>query len=165
MTIKPIDNEDIQKQLQEFLHGIDALMLATVNAEGYPEASYTPFIAYNGCYYILISELASHTRNLKQSAVASVIFIDHKADSHAHTRQRLSCHCDAKLIERSHTDYEAVMQLMQRQFGKLIETLRGLNDFQLFQLKPVKGNFVVGFGQAFAVDFAAAGKVRHRNPD
>ena len=165
MTITPIDNEDIQKQLQEFLLGIDALVLATVNTEGYPEASYTPFIEYNGCYYILVSELASHTRNLKQSAVASVIFIGNKEDSHAHTRQRLSCHCDAKLVERSNTDYEVVLQLMQRQFGKLIETLRGLSDFQLFQLKPVKGNFVAGFGQAFAVDFSAGGKVRHRNPD
>ena len=161
ITSTPDDNE-IEQQLDQFLHGIDALMLATVNAEGHPEASYAPYMEHDGCYYIFVSGLASHTTNLKQSCVASVIFMQKKDDGHAYTRKRLSCHCKAVVIERSNALFESIMQQMEAQFGNLIATLRGLNHFQLLQLSPVKGNFVAGFGKAFEVDFSDGRKIGQR---
>lgn len=159
------DNHDIQQQLDEFLNGIDALMLATINAQGHPEASYAPFIEHAGSYYIFVSGLASHTANLKHSALASVMFMDKMDDDHAYTRKRLTCQCKALVIERSNAVFESILQMMAEQFGNLISTLRGLNDFQLFQLTPVKGNFVAGFGKAFEIDFAKDGEIRHRRPN
>jgi len=165
MVSNPADNNGIEQQLEAFLQHIDALMLATVNGEGLPEASYAPYVEHDGCYYIFVSGLASHTTNLKQSGVAGVIFMDSKDDGQAHSRKRLSCHCDSTVIERSDVLFESVMQQMEEQFGKLIATLRGLNDFQLFKLNPVKGNFVTGFGKAFAIDFPPGGGIRHRRAD
>ena len=165
MNNAPSQNDDIESLLNHFLQDIDSLVLATVNSAGEPEASYTPFVKHEGYYYIFVSELASHTRNLKHSNTASILLMKLNPQDHAHTRKRLSCHCATRSIERDEALYETVMQLMQQQFGSLIETLRSLSDFQLFQLKPEKGNFVAGFGQAFEVDFQQGGKIRHRRPD
>ena len=158
------DIDDIEQQLSAFLHGINALMLATVNSEGTPEASYAPYVEHDGCYYIFISALASHTTNLRHSNAASVLFMNNHDDGHPFTRKRLSCHCRATAIERGDALFESILQLMEKQFGNLIATLRGLGDFQLFQLIPEKGNFVAGFGQAFDVDFPLGGDIRHRRP-
>lgn len=160
----PTKNE-IELQLRKFLHGADALMLATVNGKGLPEASYAPYVEYDGCYYIFISELASHTANLKQSGVVSVMFMERNDDGHAFARKRLTCHCRASAINRGNSQFESIMQLLEKQFGNLIATLRGLKDFQLFQLDPVKGNFVAGFGQAFEVDFPLGGDIRQKKPE
>jgi len=165
MRANTSDTDDIEQQLNEFLNRINALMLSTVNGEGAPEASYAPYVEHDGCYYIFISGLASHTSNLRRAGVASALFMENHADGHAFTRKRLSCHCKATTIERGDALFDSVLQLMEKQFGKLIETLRSLNDFQLFQLKPMRGNFVVGFGQAFEVEFPLGGDIRHRRPN
>lgn len=159
------DLKIIEQQLDEFLHGIHALMLATVNAEGLPEASYTPYVMHEGCYYIFISQLATHTKNLNQSGVASVLFLEADEDAQAYTRKRLSCQCNAKVIDRENALFETVLLKMEDKFGQLIKTLRGLGDFQLLELNPVKGNFVAGFGQAFEIDFPVGGNIRHRKPN
>jgi putative heme iron utilization protein len=159
------NNDDIEQQLHEFLDAANTLMLATVNGAGLPEASYAPYMEHKGCLFIFISGLASHTENLLQSGVASVLLMEAQSDGHAFTRKRLSCVIKASAIAREDDLFESVMQLMEDQFGNLITTLRGLADFQLFQLKPTKGNFVAGFGQAFEVDFPLGGRIRHRNPD
>lgn len=38
---------------------------------------------------------------------------------------------------------------MAERLGKLVETLRGLADFQLFCLTPHRATYVRGFGQTF----------------
>lgn len=165
MNSNTSDNNDIKLQLDEFLLDIDSLMLATVNSEGHPEASYTPYVENNGCYYIFVSELASHTTNLKQSGIANVLFLENQYDGHAYTRKRLNCFCKVTVIDQVNTLFEARIQQMEEKFGKLITTLRGLNDFYLFQLSPVKGNFVAGFGQSFEIDFSSGGGIRHKRPN
>jgi len=161
---KNVDNMNIERELLEFLHGAQSLMLATVNAQGLPEASYAPFVQQDGCYYIFVSALASHTANLKQTGVASVLFTASHDDSHAYARKRLSCRCKARVIARQDALFEAVMQRLEETFGKLIVTLRGLGDFQLIQLEPRQGNFVAGFGKAFEVDFPLGSEIRHKKP-
>ncbi len=164
MNFNPSDKDDTRQQLLEFLSGTSTLMLATVNAEGQPEASYAPYVELDGSFYIFISGLASHTANLKQSGMASALFTETNENDHAFTRRRLSCQCDATVIPRGNTLFETAMQLMEKRFGKLVATLRGLGDFQLFRLEPVRGNFVAGFGQAFEIDFPIGGDIRHRRP-
>ncbi len=165
MTSDTPDMKNIEQQLNEFFQGTNTLMLATVNSEGLPEASYAPYVEHEGCYNIFISELASHTTNLKQSGVASVLFMNPDHDGQEFARKRLTFHCNTKCIEREEALFETIILLMEERFGKLITTLRGLDDFQLFQLNPEKGNFVAGFGQAFEVNFPLGGEIRHRNPN
>jgi len=163
MSAQTPEIKEIEIRLAEFLHDIDALVLATVDGEGQPEASHVPFVEHGDCFYIFVSELASHTRNLQQSGVGSVMFVESGGD-HAFTRKRLTCRCRASVIERDAALFEFVMQLMEDRFGNLVATLRGLGDFHLVQLEPMSGNFVLGFGKAFEVDYSDGRRVRHRNP-
>ena len=166
MTINSQNANDIENQLDEFLNGIDSLMLATISGKGQPEASYAAYMEHERCFYIFVSELASHTQNLKQSGVASVMFMENEADvRHAFARKRLTCQCLATVVGRDEPLFETVMEQMEEQFGNLIATLRGLGDFHLIQLKPLTGNFVAGFGKAFEVDYSQDEGIRRRRPD
>ena len=166
MTTNTPSSQEIENKLEEFHHGIDSLMLATVNGEGLPEASYAAYVEYEGCFYIFVSELASHTKSLKQSGVAGVMFMENEADvRHAFARKRLTCQCQAAAVERNEPLFETVMQQMEERFGNLIVTLRGLGDFHLVQLKPLKGNFVAGFGKTYEVDYSQGGAIKHKRPD
>ena len=44
------------------------------------------------------------------------------------------------------------MQGLGERHGEIVDTLRRLADFQLFRLTPDGGVFVMGFGQAYAID-------------
>lgn len=155
----------IERQLREFLGSIDALMMATVDDDGMPEASYAPYIEHDDCFYVFVSTLAAHTGNLQGAGKASVLFMEPGPDGHAHTRKRLSCRCNATRIARDEALFDDVLQRMEARFGKLIATLRGLGDFQLFQLTPQSGNFVASFGQAFELDFPLGSGSRLKSPD
>ncbi len=159
------DKKNIERQLNGFLQDTHALMLATVNAEGLPEASYAPYVAHEGCYYIFISQLASHTANLQHSGVASVLLMNTEDSGQAFARKRLTCHCKATVIARQEALFESILRLMEERFGKLIRTLRELGDFNLFQLDPIKGNYVAGFGQAFEIDFPLGRDIRLIKPN
>lgn len=53
-----------------------SLFLATQTNKLFPYASYAPFIKEGGDYYIIISKIAKHYGNLKQSPQASIMLIE-----------------------------------------------------------------------------------------
>ena len=164
MTDQIPENDDIKLQLEALFSDLDNLVLATVNSQGEAEASYAPFVEHENRYYLFVSALASHTSNLERTRAAGILFVDRQGTGNAFTRKRLSCQCQATPIKRSDPLFELVMKKMQQRFGALTNTLRGLADFQLFQLQPEKGNFVAGFGRAFEIDFPLGDEIRHKRP-
>lgn len=163
MAVSTPDLKEMEDQLNELRQGFDTLLMATVNEGGFPEASYAAYVEYGDSFYIFISELASHTNNLKRSGTASLMFIENEADAdHAFGRKRLTYRCDAAEVMLDEERFEPVLQLMEERFGRLIATLRGLKDFQLFQIKPQSGQFVAGFGKAFEIDYSQGEKHRHQ---
>jgi hypothetical protein len=139
-----------------------SLMLATVSASAsaddsaqrLPQASYAPFIQDDDRnFYIYVSGLADHTANLQATGLASILLIEDEAQTpQIFARRRLSYTCRATLIPRDTPAWETLITQFESRFGALINTLRGLADFQLFQLKPCAGRFVAGFGAAYAVN-------------
>ena len=156
---------EIQQQIVTLLQETHALMLATVNEDGQPEASYAPYVEHGGNFYIFISELAAHTQNLQRTTATSILLMEKNDDGHAFTRKRLSCRCRVNKVARQHATFETVLRLMESCFGNLISTLKGLGDFQLFELQPDSGNFVAGFGQAFSVEFPLGEGITRRSPN
>ncbi len=113
-------------------------------------ASYSPFVKVNDRLYIFISELAQHTQNLLATGKASVMLIEDERDAkNIFARKRLVLQCDAKDIDRSHAFAEEVLDTMSERLGNTLSVLRTLPDFHLFELLPVSGHYVQGFGQAF----------------
>lgn len=145
--------EDAQAQLGGLLRNLHTLVLATVNASNQPDASYAPFTTdEDGNFYVYVSALAKHAANLRRSDRISVLLIeDESACGNYYARRRLTLNCEVEAIERDSQAFQAQIQCFHDRFGRIMDALSGMKDFQLYRLKPIDGRLVLGFGAAFRV--------------
>lgn len=145
--------EKIQAEYEKFTEEFESVIISTVNAQAIPNASYAPFVMDNSKnIYIYASGLSTHTKNIYTNPHVSVLFIEDEAKSNLiFARRRLSFDCTATLIERETDKWNQIVEQFQGRFGEIIEVLRGLSDFRIFQLTPSEGRFVVGFGAAYHI--------------
>lgn len=161
---KDTEMHQVQEACRAFPSQFQTLHLGTVSAQGLPEASYAPFVADAGRYYVYLSELARHTANLRCNGRASVLFIESEAQAkQVFARQRLTLACTALEYPRATAPFERVLDRFEQRFGKLMEVIRPLSDFHLFELTPTSGSYVAGFARAYALDGADLEDLRHRN--
>ncbi|TBR38247.1 heme utilization protein HutZ [Marinomonas agarivorans] len=137
-------------EIEAFLLSQKSLMLSTIDSENIPHASYAPFGIYQQHLYIFVSQLASHTQHLLQSKTASVLIIeDEAASDDVFARKRLSYQVSVIALERSDSLWTSIIDSMKQRFGDNMDVLSQLGDFILFQLTPVSGRYVKGFGKAY----------------
>lgn len=138
---------------EPFLDSFRSLILATVDGEGMPDASYAPYVrdeAKN--FYLLASELATHTANLMKTKRSSVLFIENEGEtSQIFGRKRLSFSCQVKEVDRECRQWTEIIGQMQAIHGEKVVTIASLADFHLFQLIPLRGRFVQGFGGIYEI--------------
>ena len=157
-----MDLTAVAADFQSFVAGFNSVILSTVNADGQPEASYAPCIRQDGCFYIYVSELASHTRNLLNHQQASLLFIEPEAEArNLFARKRATLEITAYPIERDSSQWLAVLSEMETKLGNTVRVIRGLKDFHLLQLKPRKATFVTGFGKAFELQGEQLDQIIH----
>ena len=143
-------NETLKPECETFLSQFRSLLLGTLNAEEEVDLSYAPFVDHHDSFFILTSQLSSHTANLKQRGGATVFFIeDESACDEIYARRRLRFECKALVHSRESDTWKTLAPLFADRFGEIIETLTSLPDFELFQLTPSSGRWVKGFGKAF----------------
>lgn len=130
------------------------VILGTVSAAGEPDASVAAAtLGDDGAFYVYVSALSAHTRNLNQTGKASVFLIEDESSArNLLARRRLTFPAAASLIERGSDAFTARMADLKARFGPVMEHLENMNDFQLIRLVPAKGRLVAGFGQAYDVD-------------
>ncbi|KHA59205.1 HugZ protein [Vibrio variabilis] len=139
-------------EIQEFRQERRTLQLATVNEQGRPNVSYAPFVQNQDGYFVLISEIARHARNLQVNPSVSIMMIeDEESSKQLFARKRLTFDAVASVVERDSQQWQQVIKQMQQRFGEIIDSLSQLQDFVLFNMKPEQGLFVKGFGQAYQV--------------
>lgn len=145
--------EHAQAAYLNFPEQFESLILATVSADGFPNASYAPFVqdeAKN--FYLYVSGLAFHTRNLLAVPRVGILFIEDESNcDRIFARTRLSFECMAMLLERESQTWNEIVDRFASRFGETIERMRGLADFQVFQLTPHQGRFVMGFGAIYQI--------------
>lgn len=157
--------EQLAVESRRFSEQYQTLLLSTTDSDGRPDASYAPYLEVDGHFYLFISDLATHTKNLRQQPFASVMFIENEElAEHPFARKRLVYQCQAEFVENSAANYESLLEQMTNRFGALMQTLRSLSDFHLLRLEPTSGTFVAGFGKAFDVDPQQDGKLSHIRP-
>ena len=156
--------EKLSQLYEGFPAQFKSVILGTANEDGIPQASYAPCVVDNTRrIYIFVSGLSAHTQNLTATGRVSALFIKDEADTtQMFARQRLSYTCEATLIERGSTQWEAIAQQFLERFGNIVEVMVGLPDFRIFQLTPQSGRFVVGFGAAYDVDPNDLSQLVHR---
>ncbi|KHT47827.1 heme utilization protein HutZ [Vibrio sp. MarTm2] len=139
-------------EIQEFRQERRTLQLATVDEQGRPNVSYAPFVQNQDGYFVLISEIARHARNLQVNPSVSIMMIeDEESSKQLFARKRLTFDAVASVVERDSQQWQQVIKQMQQRFGEIIDGLSQLQDFVLFNMKPEQGLFVKGFGQAYQV--------------
>ncbi|NIY82959.1 heme utilization protein HutZ [Vibrio hepatarius] len=139
-------------EIQEFRQERRTLQLATVDEDGRPNVSYAPFVQNQDGYFVLISEIARHARNLQVNPSVSIMMIEDEGSSkQLFARKRLTFDAVAKVVERDSEQWNQVIAQLKERFGEIIDGLSQLQDFVLFNFKPEHGLFVKGFGQAYQV--------------
>lgn len=130
------------------------VLLGTVSTEGVPEVSVAPAVLGNeGAFYVYVSTMAAHTRNLLSTRRASVMLIeDEAASAQLLARRRLTFPGTADAVSRDHPRFPHVMAQLKTKFGDVMEHLETMTDFHLIRIMPSAGRLVVGFGQAYTVD-------------
>lgn len=156
--IKPV-----APKVKELIANTKSVILATVDAEGNPNSSYAPFVQVENIFYILVSFMARHTKNLSEGRKTSVMFIeDESATKQIYARERLTIEATTSQIERDSETWKTVIAKLKENHGKVIDVISEMGDFILIALQPVKGSYVNGFGSAYFVD-SNLEIIEHRN--
>jgi putative heme iron utilization protein len=157
-TAKPLT-----PKVKELIGRTKSVILATVDAEGTPNSSYAPFVQVENTFYILVSFMAKHTKNLADGRKTSVMFIeDESASKQIYARERLTIEASTSQVERDSETWNAVVSQLKETHGKVVDVISEMKDFILIGLHPVKGSYVNGFGSAYFVD-ANLEIMEHRN--
>jgi len=148
--------QDYTDSYQQLIQSQQTLLLSTVTEQGQPESSYAPYVRdENGVFYIFVSELAAHTKNMLQNGYASILFIKpEKETKNLFARERAVFDCLINEVQQQDECYYKQMLIMQEKFGETVGLLRSLPDFHLIALKPVSGKYIAGFGKAFSINTA-----------
>lgn len=150
-----MQNSESQKLTQEyrsFVARFKTALLSCADKSGEPSLSYAPVVFSDGAYFVYLSDLAQHTQNLRANPRVALMFIEDERDSpQIFARTRVTLDCDAEIVERNDDSWHPIMDRFAHRFGEIMDTLSQLTDFHLFHLKPLRGQFVKGFAQAYRI--------------
>lgn len=148
---KPLDMQQITQSYKAFLQRKKTCVLSFVDGEGKPFSSTTPFVYLNGKFYVYMSRIAEHYPLMKQSTAVEVLCVaDEAATANPFAIERARWQCQPQYL--GNTGYEEIFVAFDQKFhANLMVILRSL-DFSLFELTPLKGRYIIGFGKAFTID-------------
>lgn len=79
-------------------------------------------------------------------------------------RKRINLQGRAELITRDSAQFRAVLDLFHDRFGKVMEVIEPLLDFELFCVQVTTARFVRGFGQAYELEGDKLDRLTHIDP-
>jgi hypothetical protein len=160
--------DDLSSERREYLalrercHGA---MLATLEDDGLPSASYAPMVWVDGAGYLFLSDLAGHTRNLRRCPSLSLLLIEgENSSANVFARQRITLQGNARIVDRVDPAFAPVLAEFYRRFGQVMTVLESLPDFYLFRLQLQSGRYIRGFGQAYELSGEGLSQLEHINP-
>jgi len=141
----------MSKDLNDFLEDFQSLTISSLDENKLPFSSYAPFVKNEASYYVYISNMAKHTQNLRNNDKCSLFFIEDESKcKNIFARKRVSIQCNAKEINKDCDYEETILEIFEEKFSKeMVQMLRKMNDFYIFEFTPYYGEAVFGFGQAY----------------
>ncbi len=148
------EQEQLNQNCYDLIQSQQTLLLSTVTAQGEPESSYAPYVRdAQGVFYIYVSDMAAHTKNMLVKGTASILFIQPEQETkNLFARERVTFNCAVSKIKKTDERYHQQLQKMKQRFGETIDLLRSLSDFHLIALTAVKGRYIAGFGKVFFIN-------------
>ncbi|MBD3799128.1 pyridoxamine 5'-phosphate oxidase family protein [Sulfuricurvum sp.] len=141
-------------EVNTFLETFQTLVMASLTPEGSPYASTAPYVRVENYFYILISTVAQHGRNLLIHPHISLLFAEDESQCvQPFARKRVSIEAVASEIHRGDESFVRVIEHFKAHFDpELVTSLTQMDDFHLFRLSPQSGSVVMGFGRAYRLD-------------
>lgn len=120
----------------------------SIDVEGYPFGSIAPYaLNYDGEPAILISDIAQHTRNIKQNNKVSLTVFDPQADD-PQSGGRLTWIGDAEPVALSDTETRD----RYLRYFPASESYFETHDFSFYRIRLRRARFIGGFGQIFWIE-------------
>jgi putative heme iron utilization protein len=127
---------------------VGVLSTHSIDVEGYPFGSIAPYtLNYDGEPAILISDIAQHTRNIKQNNKVSLTVFKPDADD-AQAGSRLTWIGDAEPVDPS--DKETRDRYLR--YFPSVESYFETHDFSFYRIGLRRARFIGGFGQIFWIE-------------
>jgi len=128
--------------------GVGVLATHSIDVEGYPFGSIAPYtLNYDGEPTILISDIAQHTRNIKQSNKVSLTVFDPQ-ENDPQSGSRLTWIGDAESVDPS--DNETRDRYLR--YFPSAESYFETHDFSFYRISLRRARFIGGFGQIFWIE-------------
>lgn len=152
--MKIMKKEEAQKELDIFLDNIRTVVLSTVDKEGEPFASYSPYAQdEEGNFYVFVSTAVPHSHNMYNTGKAHLLFIEDEGKTdHIYARRRLYFKAKAEKFEENDERFEKIATLFESKHGDEAALVRKMPDSRFYKLSPYDGNLVLGFGAAFKIE-------------
>lgn len=165
--------ESAKVEMKSLVGSLKSVMLATATSSGVPSVSYAPVYVGEGMkMYVFLSSMAKHYGLLKRGEQASAMFIEDEGTSgNLFARKRLTFDCSSVVLQRDSEQWNSIINQMVTHLGETMEYLKGMLDFDLFELSPQSGRLVLDFGKAYQIsgeDLEGFGYVKasgHRRKD
>jgi len=88
-------------EVESFLETFQTLIMASLTPEGAPHASTAPYVRFGNDFYILISTVAQHGRNLLENPNVSLLFVEDESQCvQPFARKRVTIEATASEIDR-----------------------------------------------------------------
>lgn len=141
-------------EVESFLETFQTLVMASLTPEGEAHASTAPYIRMDNNFYILISTVAQHGRNLLAAKKVSLLFAEDESQCvQPFARKRVTIEASVSELDRDDEAYSKVIDRFCAHFDSdLVTSLSKMGDFHLFRLTPISGSVVMGFGKAYRLN-------------
>lgn len=150
----PAKSEDLIKEITEFKHSFNSVLIASVDSKNNAIASYAPVIFDNDDIYVFISEVGEHYHSIKANpeSVEIMFLQDESKAQSVFARVRLRYKVKASILSRD-DDFDRLFKLLKKQNPKThVDMFYGIKDFHFVKFEIKKGRFVKGFGAAYEID-------------
>jgi heme iron utilization protein len=138
----------------DMLSHIKTVSLATLDSQGLPACSYAPYVWLEGNFYLFLSGLAAHCKNLQVRPVCEIMLVEDEAEAkNLFARKRAMIRCAGNVVSRESDSFASIVSCYRQKFGPTIDMLVSLPDFTLFRLLPQCGTLVLGFGNSLPISF------------
>ncbi len=139
--------------MKDFIKNIQTAIIGTLDKNNHPFSSYAPYIYDANRFYVYISDIATHAKNIQANQKASLFFVeDESKTENMFARKRISLQCDSQKVARGSERFEEVLGLFSQKFdAKMVATLKKMTDFNLYEFKVTYGEATFGFGKAYFV--------------
>src|SRR3989339_721186 len=142
-------------EVESFLETFQTLIIASLTSEGEAHASTAPYVRMGNDFYILISTVAQHGRNLLINPKISVLFVEDESQCiQPFARKRVTIEANVSEVTREDERFMSVIERLCAHFEpELVTSLTQMGDFHLFKHSPKSGSVVMGFGRAYRLDY------------